>query len=184
ILQKIGVTSSKRAGKLFYRAPVTVVSEHVKYGSFVVQNDTDLEVIFHCRRDFLEVRTIELYVKLEDVVASSGGSNPNPTSNQIGGSSSSALVAPVVPVIPPCVASSSFAPGLHNEDGDRCDLGDNRTFGELVTVVANSPHNVPMGAQISDPEGIEEALGDDEDDKEPEFVFGDSDDNHHSIPTG
>ncbi|MED6224013.1 hypothetical protein PIB30_079673 [Stylosanthes scabra] len=124
ILQKLGVTGSKRVAKLFCRAPVVVVSEHVKYGLFVVQSDIDLEVIFHCRSDFLEVRTTELYVKLVKV-------------------------------------------------------GDKRTFGELVAAVANSPHNVPRGAQISDPEGIEEALGDDdEDDEEPEFIAGESDDDH------
>ncbi|MED6200729.1 hypothetical protein PIB30_088147 [Stylosanthes scabra] len=149
ILQKIGVAGSKRVAKLFYRAPVSVVSEHVKYGSFVVQSDTDLEVIFHCWRDFTEVRITKLYAKLEDVVASSGGFNPNPTSNQIG-----------------------------------CDLGDNRTFGELVAAVANSPRNVPRGAHISEPKAIEEALGDDENDEEPEFIAGDSDNDHHSIPTG
>ncbi|MED6140494.1 hypothetical protein PIB30_093752 [Stylosanthes scabra] len=52
ILQKLGVARSKRISKLFYRASVAVLSEHVKYGSFVVQTDADLEVIFHCRRDF------------------------------------------------------------------------------------------------------------------------------------
>ncbi|MED6111712.1 hypothetical protein PIB30_054835, partial [Stylosanthes scabra] len=155
------------------------------------------EVIFHCRRNFLEVRTTELYAKLEDVVASCGGSNPNPTSNRIGGSSSLALISPVVsiippyvpvdtvvPVVPPCVASPSFAADLHNEDGDGCDLGDNRTFGELVATVANSSGTVPRGAQISKPERIEEALRDDEDDEQPEYIAGDRDDDHHSIPAG
>ncbi|MED6210929.1 hypothetical protein PIB30_068725 [Stylosanthes scabra] len=216
ILQKLSVTGSKRVAKLFYKALVAVVSEHMKYGSFVVQSDTNLEVIFHCRRDFPKVRITEhmkygsfvvqsdtnlevifhcrrdfpkvgiteLHAKLEDVVASSDGSNPNPTFNRIGGSSSSAQVTPVVQIIPPCVASPSFAADLYNEDDDGCDLGDNRTFGELVADVANNPHNVPRGAQISEPEGIEKALGDDEDDNEPAFIIGDSDDDHQSIPGG
>ncbi|MED6186536.1 hypothetical protein PIB30_067628 [Stylosanthes scabra] len=81
-----------------------------------------------------------------------------------------APVAPVVPVIPPCVASPSFAADLHHKDDDGCDLDDNRTFDELVAAVANSPYNVPRGAQISEPEGIEEALGDDEYDEEPVLV--------------
>ncbi|MED6201396.1 hypothetical protein PIB30_094502 [Stylosanthes scabra] len=74
ILQKLGVSGSKRVEKLFYRAPVAVIYEHVKYGSFVVQSDADFDVIFHCWRNLLEVRTTELYAKLEDVVASSGES--------------------------------------------------------------------------------------------------------------
>ncbi|MED6171064.1 hypothetical protein PIB30_037180 [Stylosanthes scabra] len=115
-------------------------------------SDVDLEVIFHYRRDFSEVRTIELYVKLENIVASSGGSNPIPTSVHIGGSSSSAPAAPVVPVIPP------------------------------FTTVANIQHNVPRRVQISDPEGVEEALCDDEEDEEPKFIGGNSDDDHPSVP--
>ncbi|MED6205654.1 hypothetical protein PIB30_019776 [Stylosanthes scabra] len=106
--------------------------------------DADLEVIFHCRRDFPDVRTIELYAKLEDVIASSDKYNPNPASVHIGGSSSSTSVALVVPVIPPFVASPSFTADLHLEDDDECDLEDNRTFGELVTVVANNPRT-PLG---------------------------------------
>ncbi|MED6211148.1 hypothetical protein PIB30_070831 [Stylosanthes scabra] len=129
---------------LALQAHVAVVCEHVKYGSFVVQTDADLEVIFHCRRDFPKVRTIELFAKLEDIIASSGGSNPIPRSIHIGGSSSPAPVAPVVPVIPPSVASPSFAADLHCEDDDQCDLEDNRTFGELVTVVANN-RRTPLG---------------------------------------
>ncbi|MED6122468.1 hypothetical protein PIB30_040112 [Stylosanthes scabra] len=55
-----------------------------------------------------------------------------------------APVAPVVPVIPPSVASLSFAADLHREDDNECDLEDNRTFGELVTEVANNPRT-PLG---------------------------------------
>ncbi|MED6121967.1 hypothetical protein PIB30_035205 [Stylosanthes scabra] len=110
---------------------VAVVSEHVKYESFVVQSDVDLEVIFHSQRNFLEVRTTKLYVKLENIVASSSGSNLNPTSIHIGGYSSAGPIVPVVPVILPCVTSLSFAADLHHENDDGCDLGDNRTFGEV-----------------------------------------------------
>ncbi|MED6200556.1 hypothetical protein PIB30_086361 [Stylosanthes scabra] len=166
ILQKLGVVRSKRVSKLFYRAPVAVVSEHVKYGSFVVQTDANLEVIFHCRRDFAEVMTIELFAKLEDIVASSGESNLIPPSVHIGGSSSLAPVAPVVPVIPPPVASPSFAADLHHEDDDQCDLEDNRTFGELICEL----------------EGVEEALCEDEEENEPELIPEDNDDDGRSIP--
>ncbi|MED6152190.1 hypothetical protein PIB30_089505, partial [Stylosanthes scabra] len=94
ILQKLGITGSKRVAKLFHKAPVVVVSEHVKCELFVVLSDTDLEIIFHYWRDFPEVRTTELYARLEDIVASFGRSNSNPTSFHIGGSSSSSPVAP------------------------------------------------------------------------------------------
>ncbi|MED6185116.1 hypothetical protein PIB30_053899 [Stylosanthes scabra] len=118
ILQKLGVARSKRISKLFYRAPVAVVSEHVKYGSFVVQTDADLEAIFHCRSDFPVVRTTELFAKLEDIVASSSRSNSIPPSVDIGGSSSSEPVAPVVPVIPPPITSHSFPAELHHDYDD------------------------------------------------------------------
>ncbi|MED6205975.1 hypothetical protein PIB30_022718 [Stylosanthes scabra] len=180
ILQKLGVTRSKRISKLFYRAPVAVVSEHVKYGSFVVQTDADLEVIFHCGRDFPEVRTTELFAKLEDIVATSGGSNPIPPSVDIGGSSSSAPVAPVVPGIPPSITSPSFVADLHHDYDDQCDLEDNCTFGELVTAVANIRRTPLMGGQISEPEGVEEALREDEEEDEPELVPEDSDDDDRS----
>ncbi|MED6223629.1 hypothetical protein PIB30_075889 [Stylosanthes scabra] len=134
-MQKLGVARSKRVSKLFYKAPVAVISEHT---------DVDLVVIFHYRRDFSEVRTTELFAKLEDIIASSGRSNPIPPFVYIGGSSSSPPVAPFVPVIPPYVASPSFAADLHREDDDQCDLEDNCTFGELVTEVANNPRT-PLG---------------------------------------
>ncbi|MED6115616.1 hypothetical protein PIB30_092396 [Stylosanthes scabra] len=174
ILQKLGVAGSKRVSKLFYRTRVAVVYEHVKYGSFVVQTDTDLE----------EVRTTELFAKLEDIIASFGGSNPIPPFVHIGGSSSSApiAVAPVAPVIPPSVASPSFAADLNREDVNRCDLEDNRTFGELMTAVANNPLTPLRGVHISEPEGIEKALSEDGEEDEPELVPEDSDDNDQSIP--
>ncbi|MED6172356.1 hypothetical protein PIB30_049376 [Stylosanthes scabra] len=98
---KLGVANSKRVSKLFYRALVAVVSEHVQYSPFVINSNDDLEVIFHCRRDFPEVRTTELYAKLVDIVASSDGSNQHPPSVHIGGSSSLPPPAePAIPVIP------------------------------------------------------------------------------------
>ncbi|MED6160018.1 hypothetical protein PIB30_047558 [Stylosanthes scabra] len=183
IMQKIGVADSKRVAKLFYGVPIAVVSEHVKYGSFVVQSDTDLEVIFYCRRDFPEVRTTELYAKLKNVVANFGGSNPNPTSNRKGGSSSSALVAPVIPVIPPCVLVATVYRSFHLVLHPRRLLL-TCIMKTLVAAVANSLRTVPRGARISEPKGIEEALGDDEDDEEPEYIAGDSDHDHHNIPVG
>ncbi|MED6135881.1 hypothetical protein PIB30_050868 [Stylosanthes scabra] len=158
ILQKLGVANSKRVSKLFYRAPVAVVSEHVQYSPFIINTDDDLEVIFHCRRDFPEVRTTELYANL-----------PPPA-------------APAGPVIPPLVASPSFAADLHRDDDDEYDLDDNRTFGELVTAVASNPRTPQMGIQISETEGVEEALREDEEEEEPELIADDSDEHDQNIP--
>ncbi|MED6191042.1 hypothetical protein PIB30_112130, partial [Stylosanthes scabra] len=38
-----------------------------------------------------------------------------------------------------------------------------------------------MGVQISEPEGVEDALGDDEEEDEPELITDDSDDDDQSI---
>ncbi|MED6199161.1 hypothetical protein PIB30_073299 [Stylosanthes scabra] len=113
---------------------------------------------------------------LVDIVASSDGSNQHPPSIHIGGSSSlSPPAEPAIPVIPPLVASPSFAADLHPDDDDECDLDDNRTFGKLVTAIASNPRSPQIGVQISEPEGVEEALREDEEEEEPELIADDSD---------
>ncbi|RYR04489.1 hypothetical protein Ahy_B06g084225 [Arachis hypogaea] len=47
----------------------------VKYNSFVIESDKDLQVLFHCCRHFLEVRTHEQLAKFGDVVCSLGRLN-------------------------------------------------------------------------------------------------------------
>ncbi|XP_025652189.1 uncharacterized protein [Arachis hypogaea] len=47
----------------------------VKYDCFIIGSDEDFQVLFHCHRQFPEVRTLELLAKLVDVVSSSGGEN-------------------------------------------------------------------------------------------------------------
>ncbi|MED6193094.1 hypothetical protein PIB30_015747 [Stylosanthes scabra] len=149
-IEKLGVANSKRVLKLFYKAPVAVVSEHVQYSPFVINSDDDLE---------------------------------HPPSIHIGGSSSLPPPAePAIPVIPPLVASPSFAADLHPDDDDECDLDDNRTFGELVTAIASNPRSPQIGVQISEPEGVEEALREDEEEEEPELIADDSDEDDQSIP--
>ncbi|RYR53400.1 hypothetical protein Ahy_A06g028473 [Arachis hypogaea] len=44
----------------------------MKYDFFIIGSDDDLQVLFHCRRQFLEVRTPELLAKFVDVVSNSG----------------------------------------------------------------------------------------------------------------
>ncbi|MED6200193.1 hypothetical protein PIB30_082697 [Stylosanthes scabra] len=78
IERRLGLDVRKRVSHIFYRVPVAVVSSGVKYDCFSVESDEDLQVLFHCRQQFPEVRTTELYVEIADGGASSGGSNPHP----------------------------------------------------------------------------------------------------------
>ncbi|XP_057747802.1 uncharacterized protein LOC130966996 [Arachis stenosperma] len=76
ILQKLGTCGTKQVKKLFYKIFITVVSTGVRFETFVIGSDVDLQVLFHCRRSFPEVRIPEMFAKLEDRVDSSGASAP------------------------------------------------------------------------------------------------------------
>ncbi|MED6148071.1 hypothetical protein PIB30_049665 [Stylosanthes scabra] len=84
IIRKYGLDASKKVNKIYSRVLVAVVSSGVKYDCFTVKSDEDLQVFFHCRQQYLEVRTTELYVEIEDEGASSGGSTPHPQSVHVG----------------------------------------------------------------------------------------------------
>ncbi|RYR62958.1 hypothetical protein Ahy_A04g020720 [Arachis hypogaea] len=108
----------KRVEKLFYHIPISVLRDDVKYDSFVIGSDEDLEVLFHCRRQFPKVWTPELLAKLVNVVFSSGGLNRNTQTpataaysswRPVGASSSMPVIAPQEMV----VASPSFAVDLN-----------------------------------------------------------------------
>ncbi|XP_015937398.1 uncharacterized protein LOC107463168 [Arachis duranensis] len=77
IIQKLGLEGVKWVEKLLYHILISVLRDDVKYDLFVIGSDEDLEVLFHCRRQFPEVKTPELLTKLVDVVSNSGGSNQN-----------------------------------------------------------------------------------------------------------
>ncbi|XP_057740504.1 uncharacterized protein LOC130957674 [Arachis stenosperma] len=149
--------------KLFYRIPIFVVCDDVKYDSFVISSDEDFQVLFHCRRQFPKVRTSELLVKIVDIVSSSGGSNRNPhsTRHPICSSSmpiGSSLVASVIAPEPDLVASPSFVVNL-NCSGD--------------AVVGEAG---PLG-EVGVPDGVDDAFHDDDDDDvEPATIADDSDD--------
>ncbi|MED6121797.1 hypothetical protein PIB30_033518 [Stylosanthes scabra] len=89
IIRKLGLDGRKRVSMIYYRIPISVVSRGVKYGCFAVEGDNDLQILFHCRRQFSEVRTTELFVEIVDPIASSGGSAPNPRPVNVGGASGS-----------------------------------------------------------------------------------------------
>ncbi|RYR09767.1 hypothetical protein Ahy_B05g078172 isoform C [Arachis hypogaea] len=121
ILQKLGLLDVKRVQKLFYRIPISVLQETVKYDCFSIGSDEDLQVLFHCRRQFPKVRTPELLAKLVDVVSSSGGSNWNThtigtvadsSSRPVGTSSS------VPPTSLQCGAPAGVGDALLDDDDD------------------------------------------------------------------
>ncbi|XP_015936663.1 uncharacterized protein LOC107462568 [Arachis duranensis] len=81
----------------------------VKYETFVIGSDEDIQVLFHCRWSFSEVRIPELLAKLEDGVDSSEASTLNPQSMTMGGASTSMpVVAPSGPIpYPPRVVAGT-----------------------------------------------------------------------------
>ncbi|XP_057734553.1 uncharacterized protein LOC130949994 [Arachis stenosperma] len=169
--------------KLFYRIPISVLRDDVKYDSFVISSNEDLQVLFHCRLQFSEVRTPELLAKLVDVVSSFGGSNRNPQYSRHPACSNSMPVgaSSAVPVIVPeaiLVASPSFAANL-NRSGD-AGVGETRQLGEVAIAMPSTPIMVPIFGEGGVPDGIEDALHDDDDDDDDDVesatIADDSDD--------
>ncbi|RYR03099.1 hypothetical protein Ahy_B06g081927 isoform E [Arachis hypogaea] len=98
VLMKLGLEGAKQVKKFFYRIPITVLQDTVKYDCFTIGSDEDLQVMFLCRRQFSEERTPELLANSRPAVASSS-----------------------VPVYEPAVqpvASPSFAVDLNGSVGD------------------------------------------------------------------
>ncbi|XP_057720240.1 uncharacterized protein LOC130934715 [Arachis stenosperma] len=175
VLLKLGLEGVKRVKKFFYRISITVLQETVKYDCLTIGSDEDLQVMFHCRRQFLEVRTPELLAKLVDAVSSSGGSNRNTTTlaTVAGSSSRPAVASSFVPAYEPpiqYVASPSFAVDLNGSVGDEVGEGEHlRTSLQCV-----APAEVGDGF-LDDPE---------DDDVEPDMIADDSgDDVGASEPT-
>ncbi|MED6212329.1 hypothetical protein PIB30_082261 [Stylosanthes scabra] len=54
IIRKLGLDGKKRMSMIYYRIPISVVAQGVKYGCFAIEGDDDLQILFHCRRQFLE----------------------------------------------------------------------------------------------------------------------------------
>ncbi|MED6114924.1 hypothetical protein PIB30_085230 [Stylosanthes scabra] len=61
IICKLGLDGRKRIRNIYYRVSVAVVSSGVKYDCFSINPNEDLQVLFHCRQQYPEVRTTELY---------------------------------------------------------------------------------------------------------------------------
>ncbi|RYR05235.1 hypothetical protein Ahy_B06g085113 isoform C [Arachis hypogaea] len=162
IIQKLGLQGVKQ--------------DDVKYDSFIIGSDEDLQVLFHCLWHFSEVRTPELLAKLVNVVSSSGGSNRNTQTlgTVVGSSLRPVGASSSVPVNAPQdepVASPSFAIDLNCSGGGK------------VGIV----ERVSISLQCGAPAEIGDALLDDDgdDDVEPDLIADDSgDDIAASNPAG
>ncbi|RYR68566.1 hypothetical protein Ahy_A03g015054 isoform C [Arachis hypogaea] len=149
VLMKLGLEGAKRVKKFFYRIPITVLQDTVKYDCFTISSDEDLQVMFLCRRQFPE----------------SGGSNRNTTTlaTAAGSSSRPVVGSSSVPVYQPVVqpvASPSFAVDLNGSVGD--EVGSRENLPNPLLGVA------PLGVG----DGL---LGDvEEDDVEPDMIDDDS----------
>ncbi|RYQ95580.1 hypothetical protein Ahy_B08g090934 isoform B [Arachis hypogaea] len=146
VLQKLGLEGVKQ--------------EIVKYDCFTIGSDEDLQVMFHCRRQFSELGGLNRNTHTVGTVA---GSSSRPA----GASSSVPVYEP--PVEP--VASPSFAVDLNCSGGGEVGIGD----------------TVLTSLQCAAPAGLGEALLDDpdDDDVEPDIITDDSgDDIGASEPAG
>ncbi|MED6158818.1 hypothetical protein PIB30_036326 [Stylosanthes scabra] len=164
----------KRLGMIYHRIPIFVMAQGVKYGCFAIEADEDLQVLFHCRRQFLDVRTTELFVEMLDPLASSGGFAPNPHFVVVVVASRS-----VIQHDPEAhqVASPTFSI-YHEAEVADCvgDLGDTRSFREIADAVAAAPHAMLAPYVERDPEPlVDEALRTDDSDDEPTFFEGERD---------
>ncbi|XP_015944314.1 uncharacterized protein LOC107469456 [Arachis duranensis] len=159
VLLKLGLEGVKWVKKFFYRIPITVLQEIVKYDCFTIGSDEDLQVMFHCRRQFPEVRTPELLAKLVDVPVLA-------PDLAVASSSVPAYEPPVQPV-----ASPSFAVDLNGSVGDEVGTGE----------FPRTSLQCAAPARVGD--GFLDDL--DDDDVEPDMIADDSgDDVGASEPAG
>ncbi|MED6182325.1 hypothetical protein PIB30_027567 [Stylosanthes scabra] len=158
-----GLDAKKRVRHIYYRVPVAVVFSGVKYDPFSIENDEDLQVLFHCLQQYPEVRITELYAEIKDMWASSGESTPHSHPVHAGASDV------------PLPARSLV---MENQDNDDAyDLGDNRSFGELVLAMSETPQPPSPRTCHADPDPmVEEALKANDSDEEPALIDGHSDD--------
>ncbi|MED6193903.1 hypothetical protein PIB30_023568 [Stylosanthes scabra] len=146
----------KRLSMIYYRIPISVVAQGVKYGCFSIEADDDLQVLFHYRRQFPEVRTTELFVEMLDPLASSGGSPSNPHSTIVAGPS-----RPVIQHVLEAhrVASPTFRI-YHEAEAAECvgDLAKTEAH-QVVPPTFRIPHALPVPHVEKDPEPLlDEAL--------------------------
>ncbi|MED6152530.1 hypothetical protein PIB30_092964, partial [Stylosanthes scabra] len=128
---KLGLDSRKRV-RIYYQIPISVVAQGVKYGCLAIEGDDDLQIVFHCRRQFLEVRTTELFLEVADSLASFGGSAPHPRPVNAGGPSGSRHQTEIDALQ---VASPSFDFNLQPEAAiGGTELGDYRCYSKSAII--------------------------------------------------
>ncbi|XP_020972683.1 uncharacterized protein LOC110269290 [Arachis ipaensis] len=177
ILQKLRLQGMKQIENLYFRISISVVRDGVKYDSFVIDSDKNLQVLLHYRCQFFEVRMAELLAKLVDVVSNSGVSNRNYQSIPMAAASSSTPVVassslPVMTTVGDLVASPSFAVDLHHDENAK--IGANM----------NTPVMILILRKVGVLDAVEDLLGDD-DEVEPAMIDDESDDDiGRSIPVG
>ncbi|RYQ95076.1 hypothetical protein Ahy_B08g090081 [Arachis hypogaea] len=164
----------KRIEILYYRIPISVVHDGVKYDSFVIDNDEDLQVLFYCDCQFPKVRIPDPLAKFVDVVSSSGKSNQNYQSVLMAAASSSTHVGAsssllVMASIGDLVASLSFATYLHRDE-----IAD-------VGAYINTPVMTSHSREVGEPNAVEDVLGDDDDVKPTMIEDENNDDIGRSI---
>ncbi|RYR72220.1 hypothetical protein Ahy_A02g006426 [Arachis hypogaea] len=171
ILQRLGMHGVKREEKLFYRIPISVLCDDVKYDSFIISSDEDMQVLFHCRCQFPEScwRNFNRNMQSTKHVASS-------SALPVGSSSTVPVIAPE----PDLVVSPSFSVTLNRS----CDalVGEAGPLGDGDFAVPNSPPCVPVFEEVGAPKGVEDALQDDDDDDDVEPATIAADDSEEETP--
>ncbi|RYR32499.1 hypothetical protein Ahy_A10g047053 isoform D [Arachis hypogaea] len=175
ILQKLDQFDKKRVSEILYRLPISFSGGHARYQRFPIRSDSDMQVLFYCQSTCPEIRTIELFVRIEEIFGSSGGSAPNVQSRGMEGSSGSG---------PLLVRSPSFAVYNNqnvNEEGETA-LGDSRSSGRLVLETIEPPTQHPPNheAFVEMVDVAEDVIRDE--DEESVNIPYDSDDNQGNDP--
>ncbi|XP_057738164.1 uncharacterized protein LOC130955342 isoform X1 [Arachis stenosperma] len=174
ILQKLDQFDKKRVSEILYRLPISFSGGHARYQRFPIRSDSDMQVLFYCQSTCPEIRTIELFVRIEEIFGSSGGSAPNVQSRGMEGSSGSG---------PLLVRSPSFAVyNNQNVNEGETALGDSRSSGRLVLETIEPPTQHPPNheAFVEMVDVAEDVIRDE--DEESVNIPYDSDDNQGNDP--
>ncbi|MED6150054.1 hypothetical protein PIB30_068493 [Stylosanthes scabra] len=128
----------KRLGMIYYRLPISVVAQGVKYGCFAIETDEDLQVLFHCRRQFPRCEPQSCLWRC--------------------------LIHLRVLVVPLRIHIPPMLPGRLALRSSTIQ----RSFGELTVAIAAAPHPVSVPVVEKDPELlVEETLRANDSDDEP-----------------
>ena len=137
ILRKLGFLNRKQITGIVYRMPAVFGPGVVRYTSFPVGSDEDVNLMFYCHSQCPGIQIIELFVTLEDINGSSEGSTPNPQSF---GTDASARGSGSIPCPTPVAAASpSFDLYCQNENvghENTEDMQDGRSLRQLTMEIA------------------------------------------------